>query len=88
MKVLVVSRFGLVSVFFALFLSACDQRTEDEIISGAAGLTTPSEVQSVIGPADSVSSLGKTEIWKYETASRDVCFIVAGNTIIQFSCVE
>ena len=88
MKLLVANRFGLLSVFCAFFLGACDQRTEDDIITGAAGLTTPSAVQAAIGSADSISSLGNTEIWKYGTASHDVCFIVAGDTIMQFSCVE
>jgi hypothetical protein len=88
MKLLVVNRYGLLSIFCALFLSACDQRTEEDIITGSAGLTTPSAVQASIGSADSISNLGNTEIWKYGTASRDVCFIVAGETIMQFSCVE
>ncbi|MEH6526296.1 MAG: hypothetical protein V7723_09500 [Sneathiella sp.] len=88
MKFLVAHRFGLFSVFCVLFTSACDQRTEEDIITGAAGLTTPSAVQAAIGSADNVSSLGNTEIWKYGTSSRDICFIVAGDTIMQFSCAE
>ena len=80
-------KLAVICAICIFFIVACDQRSEQEIIDGTSGLSKPTEVQTAIGPADSISTLGNTEIWKYETASRDVCFIVAGDTIVKFSCI-
>jgi preprotein translocase subunit YajC len=80
-------KLAVICGFCLFFIVACDQKTEQEIINGTTGLTNPNEVQTAIGPADEISKLGNTEIWKYETTSSDVCFIVAGDTIVKFSCI-
>jgi len=70
-----------------VLLAACEQRSSDELLSSIDGKTTPAEVEAAIGSPDKVTAMGTTEIWLYETTSQDVCFIVAGETIIRLSCV-
>lgn len=70
-----------------LILAACDQRSQDDILSQVDGMTSAQEVEATLGPADQVSNIGTTQIWQYEASNDDVCFAVAGDTILKFSCI-
>ncbi|MCR9214517.1 MAG: hypothetical protein NXI13_12430 [Proteobacteria bacterium] len=71
----------------ALLLAACDQRSQDDILSQVEGMTSASEVEAALGPADKVTNMGTTQLWQYEASADDVCFAVAGDTILKFSCI-
>lgn len=80
-------KIGLLTSAMMVFLASCEQRSEADLLSSITGLTSPDLVQAAIGPADKITKIGKTELWQYDTASKDICFAVAGNTIIRFSCL-
>ncbi len=70
-----------------LSLAACDQRSQEDILSQVEGMTSAAQVEATLGPADKVSNMGTTQIWQYDASADDVCFAVAGDTILKFSCI-
>ena len=68
-------------------LTACEQRSQAEILAQVDGMTSAAEVRAVLGPADKVTGMGTAELWRYDAVAQDVCFAVAGDTIVRFSCI-
>lgn len=83
---MMIRRF-LILLTLGLLISACEKRSQEEVLSSVDGMSSAEDVKNVLGTADKISNIGSTEIWKYNSDPKDVCFAVAGDTIIKFSCI-
>ncbi|TNE38762.1 MAG: hypothetical protein EP348_04505 [Alphaproteobacteria bacterium] len=68
-----------------LALSACEERKYDEALAKIKGMTTAEEVKKALGPADDVDSIGASEVWKYKTETKPICFAVSGRLIMRLA---
>ncbi|MFT6558431.1 hypothetical protein [Sneathiella sp.] len=72
--------------FLAAGLSACNDRSQTELLEKIAGTTSPEGILEAVGEPDEIAEDGALRHWRYKTSEGDVCYTVAGSLAMRMIC--
>ena len=63
-------------------LSACGERTKEDIIEKARGVSTRAELEKALGKPGDIGKLGPVEQWTYRARNGEVVFVIVGDSVM------